>query len=233
LKCRSVRISFGDRSAFLSVCNPKEIQSTTHEEAMMSNQPSVEKSSVATQPLAGFRVHTLESAPEQSKPSMQGLQQKLGFVPNVAATMADSPVLLNAFVGNFVTFQGSGFNECEKQILLLTNAVTIKSPWTVAFHSMVALKVGVDDVDVQAVRNGQLPRDARFAALSRLTRALVEQRGNLGGDDLERFVSAGYSQRQVLEVIAGIGLSTMAATVGNLARTPLEAPLQAHAWSPA
>jgi alkylhydroperoxidase family enzyme len=202
---------------------------------MMPDRQSVTNNDVTTQlhNERAFRVHTLESAPVQSRQSMQGLQQKLGFVPNVAATMADSPVLLNAFVGNFVGFQGSGFNECEKQVLLLTNAVTIKSPWTVAFHSTMALGVGVSEVAVQAIRDGRLPQDARFAALSRLTRALVEQRGDISGDDVELFISAGYDQRQVLDVIAGIGVSTMAATVGNLARTPLEAPLQDHVWSPA
>jgi alkylhydroperoxidase family enzyme len=176
-----------------------------------------------------FQVHTLESAPEKSKQALQGLQQKFGFVPNVAATMAESPVLLNAFVGCFVNFQGSGFNDTERQTLLLTNAVTIQSPWAIAFHSTMALQVGVSEGDVRAIREGKLPKDTSLAALSELTKALIENRGRVSEAEIEKFMSAGYSKTCVLEVIAGLAISTMAATVGNLAHTPIEEALQVNA----
>jgi alkylhydroperoxidase family enzyme len=180
---------------------------------------------------SAFRIHTLESAPEQSRPGLQGLTQAIGFLPNVAATMAESPALLGAFLGGFGAFHGSAFDEREKQVILLTNAVTMNCPWTVAFHSTIALKVGVATAEIEAIRGGGVPIDAKYAALSRLARGLIESRGKLEGADLAMFTAAGYSSRQALEVIAAIGISTMAATVGNLARTPVEVPLQANAWS--
>jgi hypothetical protein len=67
-----------------------------------------------------FSIHTVESAPEESKPALQGVQQKFGFIPNVAATMAENPVLINAFVGGFTSFDGGSFSEVERQALLLT-----------------------------------------------------------------------------------------------------------------
>ena len=70
-----------------------------------------------------FPIHTIESAPEKSKPMLQGLKNNFGFVPNAAATMAGSPALIGAFVSAFGSFHGSSFNEAEKQVLLLTNAV--------------------------------------------------------------------------------------------------------------
>ncbi|NJK44158.1 MAG: carboxymuconolactone decarboxylase family protein [Pleurocapsa sp. SU_196_0] len=160
---------------------------------------------------------------------MQGLQQKFGFVPNVAATMAESPVLLNAFVGCFVNFQGSGFNDMEKQTLLLTNAVTMQSPWTIAFHSTMALQAGVSQGDVRAIREGKPPKDAHLAALRELTKALIETKGRVSEAEIEKFLLVGYSKTCVLEVVAGLAISTMAATVGNLARTPIEETLQMNA----
>jgi alkylhydroperoxidase family enzyme len=180
-----------------------------------------------------FVVHTIESAPEKSKQPLQGLKQKFGFIPNVAATMAESPVLINAFVGGFVSFHGSSFNEGEKQALLLTNAVALKCPWTVAFHSTLALREGVAEGDVKAIRDGKLPADPKYAALSGMAKALIENKGNATEADLERFTSAGYSQAQILEVVAGIGISTMAATVGNMAGTPLEDIFTAQMWAAA
>jgi hypothetical protein len=35
-----------------------------------------------------FTVHTIESASEQSRPTLQALTKKFGFLPNVMATMA-------------------------------------------------------------------------------------------------------------------------------------------------
>lgn len=180
-----------------------------------------------------FTLHTIASAPPQSQPTLRALEEKFGFLPNVMATMADSPVLLKGFVANFSSFHGGSFNESEKQVLLLTNAVTLRCPWTVAAHSTFALEDGVAADDVHAIRAGRLPADAKYAALSGVSTALIEQRGHLTEADVARFTAAGYAQVQLLEVIAGIGTSTMAATSANLAGTPVEARLRAQAWSPA
>jgi alkylhydroperoxidase family enzyme len=180
-----------------------------------------------------FTLHTIESAPEKSRQTLQALEQKFGFLPNVMATMAESPVLLNGFAGSFGNFHGGSFNECEKQVLLLTNAVTFKCPWTVAAHSTFALEDGVPEADVNAIRAGKLPQDPKYAALSAMSRALIEKRGNLAETDIENFTSAGYSQVQIFEVITSTGVSTMAATATNMARTPVEDRLKAQAWTPA
>jgi alkylhydroperoxidase family enzyme len=149
------------------------------------------------------------------------------------ATMAGNPVLLNGFAGSFGSFHGGSLDECEKQALLLTNAVTIKCPWTVAAHSTFALEDGMAESDVKAMREGRLPDHPKYAALSALTRALIEKRGNVTDAEIERFTSAGYLQSQIFEVITSIGVSTMAATTTNMAGTPVEERFQAQAWTPA
>jgi AhpD family alkylhydroperoxidase len=178
-----------------------------------------------------FPVHTIETAPEGSKPALQGLQKALGLLPNLAATMANSPALANSFVAAFGRFGESSFTGGERQILLLTNAVTNSCSWAVAFHSTIALKEGVNPTDVTAVRHRELPADPRLAALSTLTRTLIEKRGHLDDFDLKAFTAAGFDQDQVLEVITGLAVSTMANYTGNVADPPLEAPLQAQAWT--
>jgi alkylhydroperoxidase family enzyme len=180
-----------------------------------------------------FPIHTIESAPEKSKQALKDLQNRFGFIPNVAATMAESPVLMNAFIQAFLSFHGSTFTEAEKQVLLLTNAATIGSSWTVAFHSTVALQDGVSAPDVEAIRGGRLPSDRKSAALSGTAKALIEKRGRVSDEEVAAFTSAGYTQTQILEVINGIGISTMAAITGNLAATPIEERFRAQVWKAA
>jgi alkylhydroperoxidase family enzyme len=178
-----------------------------------------------------YRVHTVESAPERSRPALEGLKKNLGLVPNLAATMAASPVLVNGFVGAFGNFHGGTFTNAQRQVLLLTNAVGNTCPWAVAFHSTAALKEGVGPDDVRAIRERRLPLDPKLAALSGLTRALIEKRGHLEGRDLEAFAGAAFGPEQVLEVIAGLAVSVMANYAGNVTRPPVEDPFKAQVWN--
>jgi alkylhydroperoxidase family enzyme len=177
-----------------------------------------------------YPIHTVETAPEGAKQSLAALQQAFGLVPNLAATMAGSPPLLNSFVAAFGQFAGGTFTGGERQVLLLTNAVTNGAAWAVAFHSTMALKEGVDPAAVEAVRRRELPADPRLAALSALTRTLIERRGHLDDADAKSFVAAGFDERQLLEVLTGLAISTMANYTANLARPALEAPFAAQTW---
>ena len=177
-----------------------------------------------------YPVHTLDTAPEKSRPALSALKQNLGLVPNLAATMAESPTLVNGFVGALVNFMGGSFTAAERQVLLLTNAVTNRSAWAVAFHSTAALKEGVGAEEIEAIRAARLPKERKLAALSALTRALIEKRGHLDEKDLKDFAGAGFDPAQVLEVIAGLAGSVMANYAGNITKPPLEAPFEAQAW---
>lgn len=180
--------------------------------------------------MSSYPVHTIDSAPAQSKPVLQQLQQAFGLIPNIAATMAASPVLINGFIGLFERVHASSLTEPQIQMLLLTNAVTNASEWPVAFHSALALKQGVHPADVDAIRRGSLPADAGLAALSMLARTLIEKRGRLGEVDQKRFLEAGFSSEQALEVIAVVAASTITNYTGSVTRPPLEAPFQELAW---
>jgi hypothetical protein len=130
--------------------------------------------------MTNFPVHTIESAPERSKPALQQLQSAFGTIPNIAGAMATSPVLINSLVALFGNVHGGSFAEAQVQIILLTDAVTNGSTWAVAFHTALALKEGIDPADVQAIREGRLPKDRKFAALSGLARVQIvdfEKRG--------------------------------------------------------
>src|SRR6201998_3042879 len=116
--------------------------------------------------MTNFPVHSLESAPERSKPALQQLQSAFGMIPNIAGTMATSPVLINSLVALFGNVHGGSFTEAQVQTVLLTDAVTNACTWAVAFHTTLALKEGLDPTDVQASCEGRLPRDGPVPALA-------------------------------------------------------------------
>ncbi|WP_321950963.1 carboxymuconolactone decarboxylase family protein [Paraburkholderia bannensis] len=180
--------------------------------------------------MSRFPLYALDTAPEQSKPVLQQLQQAFGIVPNIAAKMAASPVLINGFIGLFQRVHTSSLSEAQIQVLLLTNAVTNASEWAVAFHSALALQQGVAPADVDAIRAGGVPLGAQDAALSTLARALIETRGRIGEMEQERFIAAGFRAEQILEVIAVVAASTITNYTGSVTQPPLEAAFETFAW---
>jgi len=180
-----------------------------------------------------FTLPTINTAPEASRPTMQALKQNFGFLPNVLASMGANPVLLNGFAGAFGAYHGGGFDECERQVLLLTNAVALKCPWTIAAHSTFALEDGMTQQEVDDLRAGRLPANPRYAALARLSKLILEKHGAINDSDVTAFTAAGFAKEQVFEVILGVGLSTMTAATTNLARTPIEDHFQAQILSAA
>ena len=180
--------------------------------------------------MVSYPVNTIESAPEGSKPALEQLQKAFGFVPNLVGAVSNSPVLINSLVGLFQTVHGGSFTEAEVQTLLLTDAVTNSCAWAVALHTALALKEGLDPADVEAIRQRQLPKNKRYAALSRLARSLIEQRGHVSNEELTAFIEAGFTANLALEVIAAVAASTITNYACSLTDPPLEAQFQEYAW---
>jgi alkylhydroperoxidase family enzyme len=181
--------------------------------------------------MTNFPVHTIESAPEGSKLALKQLQSAFGMIPNLIGAMSTSPVLINSLVGLFGKVHGGSFTEAQVQIVLLTDAVTNASTWPVAFHTALALKEGINPADVQAIRDGRLPKDGKFAALSALAKTTIEKRGRLHDQDVDRFLAAGFGKDHLLEVITAVAASTITNYTANITKPPLDAPFQAHVWA--
>lgn len=177
-----------------------------------------------------YPVHTLNSAPAASQSVLGQIRQAFGLIPNIAGAMAGSPELLKGFWGLFQQVHSGSFTEAEIQALLLTNAVTNGCSWAVAFHTMLALKEGLTLADVEAIRKGKPPADARLATLSHLARRLIEARGHVAPRDLEGFIAAGFTRAQSLEILAVTAASTITNYAGTITQPPLEDFLMPHAW---
>ena len=177
-----------------------------------------------------YPVHTLASAPENSKPGLEQLKKAFGFVPNIAGVIANSPKLINSLVGVFQQVHSSSLAESEVQIVLLTDAVVNASRYPVALHTAMALKQGINPEEVDAIREKRIPRDKRLAALFSLARTLIEKRGHASEQELDSFIAAGFTKEQVFEVVAIVAASTITNYAGTIGNPPLDDPIQQYAW---
>ncbi len=177
-----------------------------------------------------YQTHSIDTAPEASKPLLRGLKEGLGMIPNLAAAMAESPQLLQGFLAVREIYQEGTFSPAEIQVLSLTAAFENDCAWCMAFHTLMARKEGVSPESIVALRDGRPPVEPRLAALSDFAREMVRRRGAVGSTELERFCGAGYTRGQALEVVLGMAFSLMANYAGHLADAPLDEPLKPHAW---
>lgn len=180
--------------------------------------------------MSSFTVHTIQSAPEGSKPALQKLKDSVGLIPNLAAVMANAPALIEAFVAVRTAYQSGSLSAIEREVVSITNAVANNCTYCVAAHSTFAQKASTPPAVLAALRDGKSPADPRLKALRDFSHKLTTSRGNISETDLETFLTAGFTEAQALEVIVGGAVSLLANYTHYLAHTPLDEFLEPQAW---
>jgi uncharacterized peroxidase-related enzyme len=178
-----------------------------------------------------FPLHTVTTAPEESRELLAGAQKAFGFVPNLLATMAGAPSLLAAYLTLTRIFDESSLSPTERQLVLLTVSYQNECAYCMAAHTAIAGMQHVPAPIVDAVRTGRSIVEPRLEALRQLTLAIVQSRGWPPARTVDTFIAAGYSSQQVLEVVLGVGIKTMSNYTNHIAGTPLDRQFASAAWT--
>jgi alkylhydroperoxidase family enzyme len=176
-------------------------------------------------------IHTPSSAPSASRPLLDGIAADLGFVPNLAGTAAESPTLLAVFDAMRRAVGAGSLEPTCREIAGLATGVAVDNAYGVAFHSTVLGRLGVDPSEIDRMRAGDPPLDGRGAAIYRLARAIVTDRGKVDDALVEAALAAGLTPADVLEVLAECAFASLVGLVDNLAgRVDLDDFLRPQAW---
>ena len=169
-----------------------------------------------------LKVHTLESAPEGSKPLLQNSIKNFGSVPSLHGVMAESPVVLEAYQMLHKWFQESSFDVDELTVVWQTINVEHECHYCVPAHAAIAKMMKVDDALTAALRHKQPMPNARLQALHDTTLLIVRNRGVVDEADIAKFYAAGYTSKQLLEIILGLAQKVMSNYINHLADTPID-----------
>ena len=180
-----------------------------------------------------FKIHTAQDTAEPVTSILRGTENSLGFVPNLFGVLAESAPALAAFAALNAQFAMSSFSPTERELIELTVSTENQCGYCVAGHTAFAAMQGVDEGIVQAVREGKPILDQRLENLRRFTRALVRERGMVSEMEIERFLDAGYTQQQLLEVILGICVKVMSNLTNNAIGIPLDDAFAPYQWQAA
>ena len=182
--------------------------------------------------MTDFTIHTEDTAPEESKALLADSRKAYGMVPGLHAVMAEAPGLLDGYKQLHELFANSSFNNDELTVVWQSINVEHSCHYCVPAHTAIAKGMGVSDELSNALRDQAPLPNARLEALRTFTLNVVRNRGNVDDQAVQAFLDAGFTRRQILEVVLGVAQKVMSNYTNHLAQTPVDAPFRAFEWAP-
>ncbi|WP_031427188.1 carboxymuconolactone decarboxylase family protein [Flavimarina sp. Hel_I_48] len=181
--------------------------------------------------MTSLKIHSIESAPEESKVFLEKSKKAYGMVPGLHGVLAGAPQLLEAYQTLHELFTQSSFNKEELTVVWQAINVEHACHYCVPAHTGIAKSMGVDDAITEALRNETPLENEKLEALRTMTLSIVRNRGNVSQEELDAFYAAGYEERQVLEIILGLSQKVISNYTNHIANTPVDKGAEKYAWS--
>lgn len=181
--------------------------------------------------MSTLKIHTIESAPEDSKSQLEESVKSSGMLPGLHGVLAGSPETLTAYQTLHKLFSNSSFNAEELTVVWQTINVEHECEYCVPAHTGIAHMMKVDAALTEALRNSTPLPNEKLQALQDTTLSIVRNRGRISDDELEKFYAVGYGEQQVLEIILGLAQKTISNYTNHIANTPVDEPFKKFAWS--
>lgn len=177
-----------------------------------------------------FTIHDENTAPPEVAPALAQARKDFGFIPNLYGVMAESPQAFNAYQALSEQFRATSLPKDAQHVVWLTASRENLCTYCMAVHSAMAERSGVDPAVIEALRAGKPLDDHTLEAVRHFTQAAVAQQGNVADDDVRAFLAAGFTQRQILDIVVGVAMKTLSNYINHLAETPVDDAFAGHAW---
>lgn len=163
-----------------------------------------------------------EEATGKVKELLDGVNAKIGFVPNMMATMGTSPAVLEGYL-NFSGALGTSLNAKLREQIALTVAEINGCGYCASAHSAIGKMVGLDEHSVEDARRAS-SHDAKVDAALKFASALVVSRGKVSDADLETVKNAGFTEKEISEIVANVALNIFTNYFNETAGTVVDFP---------
>jgi hypothetical protein len=139
------------------------------------------------------------------KSLLDGVQQKLGFVPNLMRTLAVSPATLDSYL-SFGERLGHGI--CE---------------YCLAAHTAIGGLLGLTPSQLEAAYTAE-STDPQIAAALQFAQEVVRNQGHVSEEELAAVRQAGYSDAEIAEIVGHVALNVFTNYFNSIAQTDVDFP---------
>ena len=163
------------------------------------------------------------AATGKAREILDGVAARLGVVPNLIRTIAQSPAALQFYASGTQALAGGVLPAKVREQISLVVSQANGCDYCLAAHTALAGKYRLSDDQVAEARQGR-SADPKTAAILAFASALVEHRGSLTDDHFATARSAGLSDAELAEVIAMVALMVFTNYFAIASRVDLDFP---------
>ncbi len=168
--------------------------------------------------------HSIETAPEGSKPLLEGVKKKLGVVPNLFGVFAQSPAVLNGYLSLSGALGSTSISGALREQIALVVAGVNACDYCASAHTLMGKGAGVAADELAANLAGR-SADAKVQAALDFAKVIVNSRGHIEDGDLSAVRAAGYGDQEIVELIAVTVANIFTNYFNHIAATVIDFPL--------
>ncbi len=164
-----------------------------------------------------YPVYSLKTVPEDAKPLLERINSIFGGVLPLKGMMANSPVTLKSYLDILGNMNDTDFTKIEQQSVYLVTSMFNGCGYCTDAHAKGLKKIFKMPPDqVDAILAGQPTGDEKIDALLCATLDLLENRGAISEEARNRFLSAGYTDKQLIDLLSAIAMKAITNYLGRL-----------------
>ena len=172
--------------------------------------------------MATLKVRSIDSAPGASKQSLEEVKRRFGRIPNLYDTLANSRALLNGYMALNHQFERSSLSAKERELIFLSASAANQCPYCMAGYSAGLRRMHTNVDTIRERLENDTVEDPKIDALEALVKEVVNNRGHVSEPVRVAFIKAGYKESVILEVLVGVGMTTMANYLDNIFPMPID-----------
>jgi uncharacterized peroxidase-related enzyme len=168
---------------------------------------------------------TITEAPAASRALLDAVAQQLGSVPNMFRAISLSPQTLEGHLGLFGALGKGALPAQTRERIALAVAEVNGCSYCLSAHTYLGRTFAkLDDAEITANRNGA-SNDPKADAAVRFAAKVARERGHVSDADLAAVKAAGYTDPQLIEIVAHIALNSWTNYFNEVFKTEIDFPV--------
>ena len=174
--------------------------------------------------MSRIAIPTRDDAPSASQSILDAVHKQLGVVPNLFRLLASSPAALAGYMGLSGALKKVLDVKTRERIALAVAQVN-GCDYCLSAHSYLGLNVAKIGPEEIAFNRQGGSGDPTAAAAVRFAAKVAEQRGHVADADLAAVRLAGFSDAQIVEIVALVAENVFTNFLNEVALTDIDFPV--------
>lgn len=164
--------------------------------------------------------------------TLLAVKAKVGMVPNLFSTFAQSPAVLSGYLALSDALGKGVLTAKQREIVSLAVAQANECHYCLSAHTLMGKGAGLSPEGIRKAREGKADSTID-AAVASFARRVVDTRGQVSDADLAAVRSAGLRDAHIIEIIGNVAINVLTNYTNNVALTNIDFPKVDVELSPA